>query len=145
MARAHMINVGQLVRERHADQGVFLAGFGSHRGSVIAGHEWGAPMQQMQVPRAQAGSWEDVLHQAGAANKLLHMDDLRSIEAALFPRGHRAIGVVYHPTREAGNYVPSVLPDRYDAFLYLDETEALHPLHLKLETTELPDTYPWGV
>jgi erythromycin esterase-like protein len=145
MARAHMVNVGQLVRERHADQGVVLVGFGSHRGAVIAGDSWGAPMQRMVVPRAQAGSWEDILHRAGADNKLLHMDDLRPFGAATTPRGHRAIGVVYHPAREAGNYVPSVLPDRYDAFLYLDETQALHPLHVEPALNEPPDTYPWGV
>jgi erythromycin esterase len=145
MARARMVNVGQLVRERHDDQGVFLAGFGSHRSTVIAGERWGAPMQRMQVPRAQTGSWEDLLHRAGTGNKLLHMTDLQSLRGAEAPRGHRAIGVVYDPMREEGNYVPTVLPDRYDAFLYLDETQALHPLHLEPETNEPPDTYPWGV
>ena len=35
-------------------------------------------------------------------------------------RGHRAIGVVYHPDLEhLGNYVPTVLSRRYDAFIYL--------------------------
>jgi erythromycin esterase-like protein len=145
MAGADMVNVGQLVRERHADDGVFLVGFGSHRGSVIAGREWGAPMERMPVPRAREASWEDVLHQSGAANKLLFMDDLRQVEEAAAPRGHRAIGVVYHPEREGGNYVPSVLPERYDAFLYLDETQALHPLHLEPATNQPPETYPWGV
>jgi hypothetical protein len=37
MARAGMLNIGQLVREQHRDDGVVLAGFGSHHGSVIAG------------------------------------------------------------------------------------------------------------
>jgi hypothetical protein len=32
-----MVNVGQLVRERHKVDGVVLVGFGSHRGSV---HRW---------------------------------------------------------------------------------------------------------
>ncbi|MCC6453357.1 MAG: erythromycin esterase family protein [Caldilineaceae bacterium] len=145
MASARMVNVGQLVRERHDDQGVFLAGFGSHRGTVIAGERWGAPMQRMQVPRAQTGSWEDLLHRAAGGNNLLRMADFQALPGASAPRGHRAIGVVYDPTHEGGNYVPSVLPDRYDAFLYLDETEALHPLHLEPETNEPPDTYPWGV
>jgi erythromycin esterase len=145
MAREQMVNVGQLVRERHADQGVYLAGFGSYRGSVIAGDEWGAPMQRMVVPEARAGSWEALLHQSSAANQLLRMEDLRALLWTSEPRGHRAIGVVYHPWREVGNYVPSVLPDRYDVFLYLDQTEALHPLHIKPETTEAPETYPWGV
>jgi erythromycin esterase len=145
MARAGMVNVGQLARERHADDGVFLVGFGSHRGSVTASDEWGAPMQRMPVPYARQGSWEDVLHESGAVNKLLFMDDLRQVDEAMAPRGHRAIGVVYDPERDVRNYVPSILPDRYDAFFYLDETEALHPLHLGVETNMPPDTYPWGV
>jgi erythromycin esterase len=63
-------------------------------------------------------------------------------------RGHRAIGVVYNPERERhGNYVPSVLPWRYDAFLFLDETRALDPFH-DVEARaegEVPETYPTGV
>ena len=42
--------------------------------------------------------------------------------------------------------MPTVLPRRYDAFLYLDETLALHPLHMQpRENGEPPETYPWGV
>jgi erythromycin esterase len=55
--------------------------------------------------------------------------------------------VVYDPTRERyGNYVPTVLPRRYDAFLYLDETRALRPLHMRLsdEDGEPPETFPSG-
>ncbi len=61
-------------------------------------------------------------------------------------RGHRAIGVVYHPNRERfGNYVPTMMPFRYDAFIYLDETQALHPLHLQPRAErEPPETYPWA-
>src|SRR5262249_53750287 len=44
-----MVNVGQLVRERHAEEGVILVGFGSDRGSVIAATEWEAPMRRMPV------------------------------------------------------------------------------------------------
>jgi erythromycin esterase len=38
---------------------------------------------------------------------------------------------VYNPNREAGNYVPSDLPNRYDAFIFIDKTQALHPLPVK--------------
>jgi hypothetical protein len=49
-------------------------------------------------------------------------------EGLLDPRAHRAIDVVYDPAAERhANYVPTVLPRRYDAFVYLDETEALYP------------------
>ena len=60
--------------------------------------------------------------------------------------GHRAVGVVYDPQREQyGNYVPTILPLRYDAFIYLDETNALHPLHVDVDEHQAPETYPFGV
>jgi len=147
MAEDGMVNVGQLVRERHADEGVVLVGFGSHHGSVIAGEEWDAPMKKMEVPPAREGSWEDVLHRAGAEDRLLLLSDADPTRELLQQRGHRAIGVVYHPEYERyGNYVPTVLPRRYDAFLYLDETQALHPLRIEArEEGEVPETYPTGV
>jgi erythromycin esterase-like protein len=43
MATAGLVTVGQLVRERHAGEGVALVGFASHRGSVIAAAGWGDP------------------------------------------------------------------------------------------------------
>jgi erythromycin esterase-like protein len=145
MMRAQMVNVGQIVRERHQGKGVWLVGFGSHRGTVIAAEEWGAPMQRMQAPPARLNSWESVLHEAEASNKLLLMDEVRQAPGAENVRSHRAIGVVYHPQREGGNYVPSVMTERYDAFLYFERTQALHPLHIQPELTEPPQTYPWGV
>ena len=144
MSQSGMVNIGELARERHEEEGVVLAGFGSYEGSVIAGSQWGAPMQQMNVPQGKAGSWEQVLHQAGAANRLLLLDELRGKEAAEEWRGHRAIGVVYHPEYEWGNYVPTLLPRRYDAFLFVDKSEALHPLHLEPRGDQPPETYPWG-
>jgi erythromycin esterase-like protein len=146
MAGDGMVNVGQLVRQRHSAEGVFLVGFGSYRGSVIAAKDWEAPTERMQVPAAREGSWEEILHRAGPSNKLLLLRELRRKDEFLAERGHRAIGVVYHPEYEHyGNYVPTVLPRRYDAFCYLDETRALHPLELHPALEKLPETFPWGV
>ncbi len=147
MAEDAMVNVGQLVREGHDPDDVVLVGFGSHRGSVIAGDEWDAPMEKMEVPPARSGSWEDVLHQAGAEDKLLVFTEEDARGPLAERRGHRAIGVVYRPDYEHfGNYVPTVLPRRYDAFLYLDESAALHPLPLAADLThEVPETFPSGV
>jgi hypothetical protein len=63
------------------------------------------------------------------------------------PRDHRAIGVVYDPRNERwGNYVPSILPRRYDAFLHIDETHAVDPLHMPVRVgEEPPETYPTGM
>ena len=145
MARAGMLNIGQLAREQLREAGVVLVGFGSHHGSVIAGKAWGAPMERMDVPNGRPGSWEDVLHYAGG-DRLLIFDPEHLSEEFGQTRGHRAIGVVYQPEFESyGNYVPTLLPKRYDAFLYIDETEALHPLHIEPEELNPPDLYPWGV
>jgi erythromycin esterase-like protein len=104
-------------------------------------------MQRMEVPAARAGSWEHVFHQASAEDKLLLLEGFDEVPGALDRRGHRAIGVVYHPEREAyGNYVPTVLPYRYDAMLYIDGSEALHPVHLvPAPEHEVPETYPTGM
>src|SRR3954471_16644194 len=47
MARAGMVNVGQLVRQAREREGVMLVGFSTHRGHVIAADEWGMPMERM--------------------------------------------------------------------------------------------------
>jgi erythromycin esterase-like protein len=64
MAEQGMVNVGQLARERHEGEGVVLVGFGSYRGRVVAARAWGAEMERMRVPEAQAASWEAVFHEA---------------------------------------------------------------------------------
>ena len=146
MAAAGMVNVGQLVRNNHEDEGVVLVGFSSHRGTVIASTAWGDAMRVMPVPPGRPGSWEDVLHRTHDCDRLLVFDRRSPIEL-LEPRGHRAIGVVYRPQHEAfGNYVPSVLPRRYDGVVYLDQTHALHPLHVDARFDhEAPETFPTGV
>ncbi|SFA70061.1 MULTISPECIES: erythromycin esterase family protein [unclassified Bacillus (in: firmicutes)] len=128
MQREGMLNVGQIVREQHKKEDVFIAGFGTHKGTVIASEAWGAEQKIMDVPPAKAFSWEDYLFQAGSFDKwLLFTDENRSYFSNIL--GHRAIGVVYQPEMEHyGNYVPSNLSARYDAFIYVDTSKALHPL-----------------
>jgi erythromycin esterase len=140
-----MVNVGQLVREQNPEKDVLLVGFGSYQGTVIAGEDWGDEMKEMPVPSARPGSIEETLHQENPENQLLIFDpsDLKDPFSDVKP--HRAIGVVYHPERERfGNYVPTVLNARYDAFLFLDQTRALFPLHLHPDSHQLPETYPYG-
>jgi erythromycin esterase-like protein len=145
MSLAGMVNIGQLAREEHGTDKVFLTGLSSYRGSVIAGGEWGAPMQEMEVPAARAASIEAILHDEQGKNGYLIFDEEKNSRYSQ-RIAHRAIGVVYDPDRERrGNYVPSVLASRYDAFIFLDETTALHPLHLKPHGDKTPDTYPFGL
>lgn len=145
MPDAGLLNLGQLAREELGSGSVALVGFGSHTGHVIASTEWGEPFERMVVPPGREGSWEDVFHKAcGGEDALLLCDGL---DASFYEkRHHRAIGVVYHPAYERlGNYVPTVLPRRYDAFLHIDRTSALRPLHVAARLDhELPQTFPSG-
>jgi erythromycin esterase-like protein len=139
MAAAGMVNVGQLLRERHGAENVVLVGFGGYRGAVIAGEAWGAQMRRMPVPPARSGSLEALLHDTVGEDSLFVIP--RGQRPAWLDRrlDHRAIGVVYRPERERwGNYVPTVLGERYDAFLYLDDTSALRPLHLERAEEHVP-------
>ncbi|GHA43727.1 hypothetical protein GCM10007103_26130 [Salinimicrobium marinum] len=146
MAAHGMHNVGQLVREQHQESGVVLVGFGSYEGSVIAGDFWGGKMRKMELPKAIDGSVEKILHQLGGTNKLLIFDDHSPLKKTFKEKlGHRAVGVVYDPERERGNYVPSRLSERYDAFLYIDKTRGLHPLHFEPNGNLVPETYPFGI
>lgn len=150
MARAGMVNVGQLVRQEHGSEGVVLAGFVTHHGTVIAGEEWGGPMHRMQVPNARTGSLEDIIHRATVGGDALFIFDgeedggITEFDA---PLDNRAIGVVYDPRAERyGNYVPTIVPRRYDALLFIDETHAVDPLHMPVHAAEdLPETYPTGM
>lgn len=141
-----MINVGQIINQQHHEEGVYSVGFGSYSGSVIAGREWGDVMQIMKVPDAIKHSWEYELHRLGAKDRIVFKNDEMNKNLKDKQFGHRAIGVVYRPKYESmGNYVPSKMTQRYDAFIYLDETSALHPLHIKPDGHQLPETYPFGV
>lgn len=145
MVRDRTINVGQLVREQLDDLNPKIVGFGSYQGTVVAGSEWGAPMRIMHVPQAVEGSWEHLLHQTGKGDQLLFMDELKGNELFNIPIPHRAIGVVYHPHHEKiGNYVPSILPLRYDAFIHIDTSEGVHAMDVYVDRSQLPETYPWA-
>ncbi|WP_010280736.1 erythromycin esterase family protein [Bacillus timonensis] len=130
MKNEGIINVGQLVREQVGPENVFIVGFGTHHGTVIAANEWGANFEKMRTPPAVAGSWENLLYRAGAYDKLLvFTEDNRILFANTI--SHRAIGVVYQPQFEHyGNYVPSVISERYDAFVFVNTTNALTPLEV---------------
>ena len=146
MAADGMHNVGQLVREQHQKEGVELIGFGSYQGSVIAGEYWGGEMKKMTLPPAIDNSLEKILHDLSPENKLLIFDD-GSVLKEVFQQtlGHRAVGVVYDPDYERGNYVPSTVSDRYDAFIFIDETKGLYPLKITPDGHKTPDTYPFGI
>ncbi|NCI46763.1 erythromycin esterase family protein [Sediminibacterium soli] len=142
-----MYTIGQLSREKIGEEQVVLVGFGSYSGTVTAGKKWGAPMQAMDMPPAMPGSWEDLLYQSAGEDALLLMKDIADTPFGKKPIPQRAVGVVYQPAVERpGNYVSSLITKRYDAFLFISETRALHAMPADaVDRHEMPETYPFGV
>jgi erythromycin esterase-like protein len=145
MTDAGEVNIGQLARERYGADQVVLVGFGTHRGTVVAGDSWGAPARLMEVPPAQPGSLEAVLHDNAPPAALSVFPERDRPDLLTDELDHRAIGVVYHPERDFGNYVPTVLGDRYDAFFWFDESRGLLPLRTGPLDPREPETFPSGV
>jgi erythromycin esterase len=141
MKDAGLFNIGQLAREKYGRENVALVGFGSYSGSVAAGKAWGAPMQVMKVPDAMPGSFEALLHNESRQNRYIIFNG----DEPKYPGdlAHRAIGVVYNPDNERRNYVPSKIEERYDAFIYIDRTTALHPIKTATDHSQVPETYPF--
>jgi erythromycin esterase-like protein len=145
------INIGGLAREKWGEENVALVGFGTYQGSVIASHAWDGPIERLEVPAGKPGSFESSFHKAAAAlgekNLWIDLTDPAAKEGPLTEtRGHRAIGVVYHPAYESfGNYVPTSLPYRYDAFLFFEQTSALNPLGQGFNRADIPETWPQGM
>ncbi len=129
MAADGLVNIGQLVRQRHPEPGrVALVGMAGYEGDVIGASEWGTPERVLPVPRARSESHEDLLHRALGRDAVLRFGADRSSPWLASWLGHRAIGVVYRPERESAQYVPTVMGERYDALLWFESMHALTPL-----------------
>ncbi len=158
MSEEGYVNLGGLARLRYGEEKVALVGFGTYQGEVLASSAWGGLEKIMRLPPARKDSYEFHLHQAAKKfdlNQFYLMLERTSLWAQKKPSpfaqrlGHRAVGVVYNPQGERGNYVPTELSNRYDAFIFIDETHALKSLHSAFERGfvrgEFPETWPSGV
>ncbi len=124
------VNIGKLSRKEYGRDNVYIIGFSTYTGKVMAGSSWGSSAMRMEVPPGMPGSLEDKLNTIGLEKFYLvfNEDDKASTEAFLRPLGHRAIGVVYNPANERGNYVPTVVPQRYDMLIFIRETGTVTPI-----------------
>jgi erythromycin esterase-like protein len=143
------INLGGLAKERYGDHKVSLIGLSTYVGSVIASHAWEGPVQVLPIPEARLQSLEYLMHnlslEMGPKNFYVLLDEAKKNSILLEFKGHRAIGVVYHPESDKrGHYVPTSLPKRYDGFIYIDETHPLTPLKLGSDQKKFPDSFPFG-
>lgn len=121
-------NIGQLSRESLGSNNVFLIGFATNEGTVMAGSQWDEPMKEMRIPPAIRGSLESKLSKTGISSGFVIFNREDRMEENLKVLGHRAIGVVYNPKRDRYQFVPTLVPMRYDALIFFEKTEAVHVL-----------------
>jgi erythromycin esterase-like protein len=140
-------NIGELCATAFGKDAA-LIGFGTDRGTVAAADNWGTPMRIMNVRPARADSHEALFRAAAPPASLTLLsgpgsDALR--DAMAEPRQERAIGVIYRPMTELqSHYFAAVLPEQFDAYVWLEETTAVTPL-AEAGTAEEADTFPTGI
>ncbi len=145
MAQRGELNLGQLMRERHAHNAV-LVGFTTYSGTVTAASAWGGEAERKRVRPALPDSYEALLHDAGIPAFLLcplGMSD--SGRALREPRLQRAIGVIYRPeTERPSHWFGACVSQQFDALVHIDVTRAVEPLERTgtWELGEPPETYP---
>ncbi|MGF1498436.1 MAG: erythromycin esterase family protein [Elainellaceae cyanobacterium] len=138
------LNVGQLVRQRHAEQ-AFLIGFSTYTGTVAAASNWDAPVEIKRVRPGLPDSYEALFHAVGLDRFWLPLGDRSELSQALrHPRLERAIGVIYRPeTERTSHYFDAWLPDQFDAVIHIDNSRAVEPLdQVQPADGETPETYP---
>lgn len=146
MGESGELNLGQLVRERHAAT-TTLVGFSTHRGTVTAASDWDAPAERKRVRPALPESYEALFHEVGIPRFLLVLRD-GSATVLRSPRLQRAIGVIYSPeTERFSHYFYASLPQQFDALIHIDETRAVEPLESGGDWSdrEPPETFPSGI
>jgi erythromycin esterase-like protein len=145
MAQRGELNLGQLMRERHAHD-VVLVGFSTYEGTVTAASEWGGPAERKRVRPALPDSYEALLHATGIPAFLLcPLRGSASGSALREPRLQRAIGVIYRPESERqSHWFGASVAQQFDALIHIDLTRAVEPLERTAtwELGEPPETYP---
>ncbi|MGO9319545.1 MAG: erythromycin esterase family protein [Solirubrobacteraceae bacterium] len=145
MAQRGELNLGQLMRERHAHD-VVLVGFSTYAGTVTAASEWGGEAERKRVRPALADSYEALLHATEIPAFLLCPLGMSASGRALRePRLQRAIGVIYRPESERqSHWFAACVSQQFDALVHIDVTRAVEPLERSgaWELGEPPETYP---
>ena len=121
-------NIGELTRKGLGNEHVLLIGFTTYQGTVMAGSSWGAPMQEMTIPPAIPKSIEHTLNQLDLDRFYLVFDEEDRLEENQVVTGNRAVGVVYNPQRDERQFVPTIVPMRYDALFFFKKTTAVRVL-----------------
>ncbi len=128
MYEAGRVNIGQLLREEHGNDNVYIVGFSSFGGTVMASLAWEEPARIFIIPKGKDGSLESYLAKKDLDNYYILLNN-NNLPFYLSKKiGHRAKGVVYNPIYDNYNYVETIVKDRYDALIFFKNTSHLNPI-----------------
>lgn len=147
MGRQGEWNVGQLIREKFADEAVSI-GFTTFTGTVTAADNWDEPAQLKRVRTALGNSYENLFHQTGIEKFFLDLRDPQPKAVLRQPMLERAIGVIYRPqTERVSHYFNARLSEQFDGVIHFDKTRAVEPLDKVSSWTheDAPETFPEGL
>ena len=125
MSASGYTSVGEILKKEMGNDKVFSVGFGTNKGSVLAGYYWNAPLQKIEVPPARTGSWENILHELNTDDKIILSKELKNNRSLNQWIAVRSIGAAYSNNAIYGQ---AIIPRRFDAFVYIDSTSALRPI-----------------
>src|SRR5436190_70132 len=118
------MNMTEILKNEFGHHKIFSVGFGTYRGTVMAGYTWGGHIQKQSVLPAKGASLEYLLHEISPENKIVLSKDIQSNSSLNKWIEFRSIGAAYEG---AAIYNRSIIPKRFDAFIFVDSTTALHP------------------
>lgn len=142
------INIGHLCKEYFRDKSYHI-GFGTHKGTVAAAHNWGGTMEIMQVNASLSGSYENLCNQTQIANFTLPLrkndSGKKLIKLLNAPKLERAIGVIYRPkTERLSHYFQAALPSQFDEYIWYNTSQAVTPITTDNVKTKLLQSHPFG-
>jgi len=118
-------SAAEILKTDLGKENIYTVGFGTYKGKVLAGYRWNAPLTEQIVLPAKTNTWEEILHRQDHFNKLILSKNI--LDKPRWDKWieFRSIGASFDG---AAVYSQSIIPRRFNAFIFIDSTTAINPV-----------------